>query len=555
MLRLRRLRRWWPVVLAIFLVLLVYAAWPGRSTFTVGKETTYITEPLDANGHPDYQAALNERLRQGVTPETNANVLLWQALGPRPEGRPMPPEYFRWLGVEPPPEDGEYLLHSDKYFEAYLKDRPPKKPAGPDGDGPPADRRQQWHDELARTGRWPWKAKDHPDVADWLKRNEKPLAVVAEAARRPKYYNPVVSGAEDPTMPRIMTALMPNVQKCRELANALASRAMRRLGEGDADGAWQDLMTCQRLGRHVGGGATLIDSLVGIAVVTVAANTQVTLISHGPHPPQRLRGWLSDLRQLPPLPRFADRLDPGERYSILEKLTNIAVNVERTVDMSSPTPRTASAGERLGDRLFTRSIDWDPALRKANRVMDQYAAGARLPDRAARKQEYAKLEDEFSDARMAKSRRSGLGQMAMTPSKRGERDGDILIALLLPSLEKLQDSTDRAEQIQLNLQVALALAAYRADHGRYPVTLAELAPKYLPSVPNDIFSGKPLIYRPDKDGYLLYSVGGNGKDDGGRWTDDDPPGDDPRIRMPVPEPKAKPKPKAVGEPRRSIDID
>ena len=65
---------------------LAWAMWPSRSTFTVGTETTYVTGPLDKQGYVDYVAALNERLREGITPENNANVLIWQALGPRPEG-------------------------------------------------------------------------------------------------------------------------------------------------------------------------------------------------------------------------------------------------------------------------------------------------------------------------------------------------------------------------------------------------------------------------------------------------------------------------------------
>ena len=73
-----------PLVAASF----VWAAWPGSSTFTVGTETTYVTEPLDKQGYVDYVAALNQRMRKGITPEQNANVLIWQALGPRPEGGP-----------------------------------------------------------------------------------------------------------------------------------------------------------------------------------------------------------------------------------------------------------------------------------------------------------------------------------------------------------------------------------------------------------------------------------------------------------------------------------
>src|SRR5207237_6032391 len=88
--------------------------------------------------------------------------------------------------------------------------------------------------------------------------------------------------------------------------------------------------------------------------------------------------------------------------------------------------------------------------------------------------------------------------------------------------------------------VAFALAWYQREHGHYPKTLDLLAPKYLVKIPQDIFSGKALIYRPSEKGYLLYSVGPNGKDDGGRGYDDELPGDDLSVRMPLPELGRKP---------------
>ena len=43
----------------------------------------------------DYEARLNDILSKGITPEKNANVLLWKAFGPSPEGGPcMPAEFF-----------------------------------------------------------------------------------------------------------------------------------------------------------------------------------------------------------------------------------------------------------------------------------------------------------------------------------------------------------------------------------------------------------------------------------------------------------------------------
>ena len=67
----------------------------------LGKETTYVTGPLDKEGYIDYEAALNDRLGKGITPEKNANVLLWKALRPDARGgKGMPAEFFKRLGIE-----------------------------------------------------------------------------------------------------------------------------------------------------------------------------------------------------------------------------------------------------------------------------------------------------------------------------------------------------------------------------------------------------------------------------------------------------------------------
>jgi len=67
----------------------------------------------------------------------------------------------------------------------------------------------------------------------------------------------------------------------------------------------------------------------------------------------------------------------------------------------------------------------------------------------------------------------------------------------------------------------LALRMYRVQHGGPPRELADLVPDFLPAVPEDPFSGKPLIYRPRATGYLLYSVGPNRRDDDGQPLNDD----------------------------------
>jgi len=69
----------------------------------------------------------------------------------------------------------------------------------------------------------------------------------------------------------------------------------------------------------------------------------------------------------------------------------------------------------------------------------------------------------------------------------------------------------------LRLTVAdLALQVYRSQNGRTPATLEELVPKFLKRAPLDPFSGQALVYKPEGTNWLLYSIGPDRIDNGGR---------------------------------------
>jgi hypothetical protein len=507
----------------LLLSLLLPAGDKPAPRFPLGKETTYITGPLTKDGYVDYEAALNDRLGKGITPERNANAVLWKALGPAPEGARMPPEFFKLLGIEEPPPGGNYFIGLNRYATDHLK----------------LGRNQldAIYDSQGRAAARPWAAKDHPHIAAWLKANEKPLALTVAATRRPEYFNPLVSRQNEKGPGALIGALLPGVQKCRELANALAARAMLRVAEGKADEAWQDLLACHRLGRLVARGATLIEALVGIAIEQIATQADLAYLERANLTSGQIRDRLKDLQSLPPLPPLADKLDLGERFLYLDCVQLVRRGGLGMMDILSggPSVRKPTAAEvwALG------FVDWSPALREGNRWYNRLAAAARLQGRAEREQALGRIEGEL---KALKKGATGPGNFAWRlaagkdppDQAAGKAVGDVLIGLLLPAVRKVQGAYDRAEQVQRNLRVAFALAAYRADRGRYPARLDELAPQYLAAVPGDVFSGKALVYRPADEGYLLYSVGANDKDEGGRWYDDDPPGDDPRVRMPLP---------------------
>lgn len=468
--------------------------------------------PVDPKNFVDYEKVLNDHLSKGVTPETNANVLIVKALGPKPEGgQGHSPEYFKRLGIDPLPEKGDYFIGLTEFAKQKLK-------LSQD------DLRPLW-DQQSRVTKRPWAATNFPHLAAWLEVNEKPLALVIEGVKRPRYYDPVIAPRTDKGPGMLMSALMPNVQKSRELAAALTARAMLRTAEGKHDEAWQDLLACHRLARHVGGGGAMIHALVGYAVNAIACQADIAHLANAKPSTDQIRSRLKDLQDLPPIPPIADVLDVGERIVYLDSLQHIRLGT----------------GAALEEKKGLAMIDWEPAIKNGVMLYDRMAAAARLEPRAVRERTFDRIE-EILDAQVKEAKKEQDNPLQLlfgNPGKAaGKQIGTVLTGLLTPALRKAHSAHDRALQTERNLHLAFALAAYRSDTGRYPAKLADLAPKYLNKVPDDLFTAKPLIYKPSEKGYLLYSVGIDGKDGGGRSYGADPPGDDLTVRMPLPELKS-----------------
>jgi hypothetical protein len=64
----------------------------------------------------------------------------------------------------------------------------------------------------------------------------------------------------------------------------------------------------------------------------------------------------------------------------------------------------------------------------------------------------------------------------------------------------------------------LAVERYRRLYGHWAQSLEVLVPSQLKEVPLDPYDGQRLRYRPLADGILIYAVGPDRKDDGGRFA-------------------------------------
>jgi len=84
------------------------------------------------------------------------------------------------------------------------------------------------------------------------------------------------------------------------------------------------------------------------------------------------------------------------------------------------------------------------------------------------------------------------------------------IAASVTKFARIQSQVDLAG-------VACALERYQLANGNYPASLDALAPQFVDKLPHDLINGQPLHYRRTDDGkFLLYSVGWDETDDGGK---------------------------------------
>jgi type II secretory pathway pseudopilin PulG len=499
-----------------------------RPKVTISKETTYITEPLRPDGYPDYVRYFNDRLSQGVTPQNNATVVLLRALGPRELPADNADEYYRRLGMEPLPSKGDYYVDWITFSQQFsAKDWP----AVPRGDSRNA---KEYFESLDDEGRRrPWTKADYPLLARWLAANDKHIDQLVAASRRPRMYTPLLSEA-DATL--VMT-LLPVAQVSREAARALTARAMHRAGNGDIGGALDDLMACRRLASLAGQGFTLVESLVAIAIDHVGLDALAALLEHQMLTADHRRKIRDELAKLSPLRDLADTLDQGERFMYLDSVCWMSRDLAGSMEALQGMNESKGFIGGLLETAAKSAIDWDLILKAGNAWYDRLVEVARIDDRKEQLRALTEFDDDVK--RIGASAKSGrlLLRGLIAPRETVSRQmADVLLALLSPAIEASINAERRNQANRALFDLGLALADHRDQHGSFPAKLEALAPKLIAKIPLDPMSGDPFLYRPANGGYLLYSVGHNGKDDGGQTADSNDGSDDLVITVPTKRP-------------------
>ncbi len=475
----------------------------------VSPKTTYITSPLDADGLPDYKAHLLQRLRHDVTSENNAAALLWPALWPTGLQPSECAAVAAELGLPAIPSTADAAVPISEavrnQFESTPKRRGDQTPSQPAVFPNTKEEFENWVTSHA------WTTDELPWLAQWARDNQKPLDALVEASRRPKCYFPSPSLLH-PDDELLLATLLPGVQAVvPQIGRTLAARAMWHAGEHRTAAAWQDTLAIYRIDRLVASGPMLMDQAVGAFLDEIASRNTVVVLTEGQMAAPVARQILRNLMALPQISGFANSLDKDERILFLDS----ALQLRRGDPDLNLSLRDIGPTGGNPFPLFRRvRLDWNFILSRGNDLYDRYASAARLPRYESRRQAVQQLDQSVEDS----MNRGGIHTFASSTLNLTYRSDTVALFLLsrfTPSIDAVLIRQDRANAMLDLTRLAAALAVYRAEKGKYPERLDDLVPGILEKLPLDLYHAKPFFYKRIDTGYVLYTAGPNGQDDGG----------------------------------------
>lgn len=289
--------------------------------------------------------------------------------------------------------------------------------------------------------------------------------------------------------PDVISTLLPHVQDARDAAMALRYDAFQQLETDNTAGAADAIIAQFHAARSIGDEPFLISALVRIACDAMAATTCERFLAQCKADDPTLARIQKTVETTLADPIFLNGIR-GERAMGFAALEHIR---------SQP---WAAAG--LGPGLAGGSTS----------IWDQVQAF--IPGMVQRNQAAAltAMNEAVAIARRPHEEHWDAFETWETKIK----NMPALARLLAPAVTKVSQASLR-HQAQLRcLHVALAAERYRLKHSKWPDSLMELvAEKLIDSTPLDPFDGKPLRIKRVEDGLLIYSVGRDRKDDGGKF--------------------------------------
>lgn len=475
----------------------------GGGPITVSPQTTVLTEPLADDGLPEYARAMLDEMRDGVTAESNGAIPFIQAMWPMDLKGHEQLAICSELEIDMPDEQGMMEPYSDEQVIAPLGrlfDFPLEGNEEPIDEITVDDRARELVDYAYA---YPWRGDDLPPLKTWLDENARHFDLLLEAANRPEWYLPTPGLLTTPKDPQV-AMLLPHIQVNRSAWRCLLMRAYYHLGEGDSSTAWRDCRAVYELSLK-SHGETLVGEFVSIAGEGMANSCTLQILHSDNLTPEVAENIHRYLQSREPRSRMARAIDRGERLGFVTSI--LAMSGQRPTS----TPGMGAIGPQSGvlKLLAGSAMDWDLILTIGNEWYDKLVEALEIENYRDRKTALDAYEASLTGipAPGVGGAVSGL----LSRKSRSKSMANILATLLLPAISASSEAEDRANADLALMKTVAALVVHKNQTGDFPQSLAELDT----TAELDLYTGKPLSYRKTKRGYLLYSLGANGKDDGG----------------------------------------
>ncbi|QEL15046.1 hypothetical protein [Limnoglobus roseus] len=376
---------------------------------------------------------------------------------------------------------------------------------------------QEQNDLLDQWGQLPVEQLSTGKMAAFLQAYDDMLKEVDDAARRGSCdWQTEKLKAQD------ISRILPSVQGHRELQHILSLKCRMELGEKKFPEAFRTLQTGFQLGKHVGEGSTLIESLVGLSLTAVMIGRAEDWIGR-PDAPNLYwsfttlpRPFINPRPGLDGETRFQELYLPSlkdlERGPVSEEVASNAV-ANWMKSLAGGTPGELGGLESLAQNVTVAAM---MAAQGPGAKKDLLARGLAKKDVDAMPTTQAVLlrnvyghRDLWDEqvklfglpAYQARPEVEKIEQQIKTTKAAAKNDPFLtMMTLIYPAVQKVYFSHARLERRFALIRALEAVRLQIAFDGKVPATLANVT---IVPVPDDPFTGKPFEYTAKEGGFTL----------------------------------------------------
>lgn len=311
-----------------------------------------------------------------------------------------------------------------------------------------------------------------------------------------------------------MAMLLPHLSALRTVSHKLALCSMQNLRRNDKNAAWTNLLALTRIVTAYDVEPVTFSQMLRAALATIAYDSTWQALQSG--------GWtdeqLARLQQEWVSADFFKSLPATEEFSCAS-----------AVDMCEKERRQSIMQDSFWD--FIKNCAQNPGYLTS--ALQNFRSQADYRNRGSYEDEKAMLlfyRDRKADMLNAiksanwleMSRLPGITSPAVFQSTNHSRFQTVMNMRSVGTAfggarRSLPAAAAEAEARRRIILTALALERFHGQHGAYPDSLSNLVPEFISQAPVDFMDGRPLRYYKTGDGhFVLYSVGLEGTDDGGK---------------------------------------